>query len=62
MSPRIKSNEKGEYKNGGFRIINGKKAMSWNCMSGINNLSDCKNRSTIANEKLEPFIWELVKN
>lgn len=61
LSPRIKSNEKGECKNGCYRMINGKKAMSWSCMSGINNSSRCPNRMSIANEKLEPIIWELVK-
>lgn len=30
-------------------------------MSGINNITDCTNRTSIANEKLEPIIWELVK-
>ena len=62
MTPRIKSNANGECKNGCYRIINGKKAMSWMCMSGVNNVTDCKNRASVANEKLEPIIWELVKN
>lgn len=61
MTPRIKSNEAGKCANGGYRIINGKKAMSWMCMSGVNNATICKNRMSVANEKLEPIIWELVK-
>lgn len=62
MTPRIKSNAKGECSNGCYRMINGKKAMSWSCMSGVNNATDCNNRATIANEKAEPIIWELVKS
>lgn len=61
MTPRIKSNKSGKAANGSYRVINGKLAMSWSCMSGVNNATDCKNRMSIANEKLEPIIWELVK-
>lgn len=64
MSPRAKGSDStpdGRGANGAYRIINGKKALSWVCMSGINNITDCKNRASIANEKLEPIIWELVK-
>lgn len=62
LTPRAKaSDSKDRGANGSYRIINGKKAMSWICMSGINNASRCKNRTSIANEKLEPIIWELVK-
>lgn len=64
MTPRAKGSDKtqdGRGANGAYRIINGKKAMSWLCMSGINNATICPNRTSIANEKLEPIIWELVK-
>lgn len=64
MTPRAKGSDKtanGRGANGAYRIINGKKAMSWICMSGINNATVCPNRTSIANEKLEPIIWELVK-
>lgn len=64
MTPRAKGSDKtpdGRGANGTYRIINGKKAMSWVCMSGINNATICPNRTSIANEKLEPIIWELVK-
>lgn len=57
MTPRKKSDEKG-----GYRIINGNIALSWCCMSGVNNATDCKNRMSIGNEKVEPIIWELIKN
>lgn len=64
MTPRAKGSDStpdGRGANGAYRIINGKKAMSWICMSGINNSTKCPNRASIANEKLEPIIWELVK-
>lgn len=64
MTPRAKGSDStpdGRGANGSYRIINGKKAMSWLCMSGINNATACKNRTSIANEKAEPIIWELVK-
>lgn len=62
MTPRAKGNEsKAVAELGKYRLINGKKAMSWICMSGINNITDCKNRMSIGNEKIEPIIWELVK-
>ena len=64
LTPRAKGSDKtpdGRGANGAYRIINGKKAMSWICMSGINNSSRCHNRMSLANEKAEPIIWELVK-
>lgn len=65
LTPKAKGSDKradGRGANGSYRFVNGKKAMSWICMSGINNTTDCANRMSIANEKLEPIIWELVKN
>ena len=64
LTPRAKGSDStanGRGANGAYRIINGKKALSWICMSGINNSSKCPNRISIANEKIEPIIWELVK-
>lgn len=64
MSPRAKGSDStpdGRGANGAYRIINGKKALAWVCMSGVNNATDCSNRIAIANEKAEPIIWELVK-
>lgn len=58
LTPRKKGGEFGQK----YRLINGKPAISWVCMSGINNSSDCTCRISISNEKLEPIIWELVKN
>lgn len=57
LTPRKRSGEMGQK----YRLINGKPAISWVCMSGINNSSDCTCRISISNEKLEPIIWELVK-
>ena len=62
MTPRAKGNDsRGKTTNERYRIINGKKALSWLCMSGINNATSCSNRISVANEKAEPIIWELVK-
>ena len=62
MTPRAKGNDsRGKTTNERYRIINGKKALSWLCMSGINNATSCNNRISVANEKAEPIIWELVK-
>lgn len=57
LTPRKKAGEFGQK----YRLINGKPAISWVCMSGINNSSDCTSRISISNEKLESIIWELVK-
>lgn len=61
-TPRAKGNDsRGKTTNERYRIINGKKALSWLCMSGINNATSCNNRISVANEKAEPIIWELIK-
>lgn len=59
MTPKAKNSSKAS--DGAYRMINGKKALSWICMSGINNATICPNRMSLANEKAEPIIWELVK-
>ena len=52
MTPRVKSADGREKAaNGCYRIINGKKALSWMCMSGVNKYTDCTNRMNVANEK-----------
>lgn len=62
MTPRVKSADgKDKAANGCYRLINGKPALSWMCMSGVNKATDCSNRMSIANEKAEPIIWELIK-
>ena len=62
MTPRAKGNDsRGKTTNERYRIINGKKALSWLCKSGINNATSCNNRISVANEKAEPIIWEHIK-
>lgn len=56
LTPRKKSDS-----HSGIRLQNGKPAVSWCCMSGITNATDCKSRISISNEKLEAIIWGLVK-
>lgn len=34
--------------------------MSWICMGGVNNATDCSNRMSIGNEKIVLY-WEFVK-
>lgn len=57
LTPQKRAGDKGEK----YRLINGKIAISWTCMSGINNATDCNSRISINNEKLEKIIWCLVK-
>ena len=56
LTPRKKSDT-----HSGIRLQNGKPAVSWCCMSGISNATDCKSRITISNEKVQAVIWGLVK-
>lgn len=57
LTPKKRAGEKGEK----YRMVNGKVGISWVCMSGVNNSTDCKNRLSINNEKIEAIIWGLVK-
>lgn len=57
LTPRKRSGESGQK----YRLINDKPSISWLCMSGINNASNCICRTSLSNEKLEPIIWELIK-
>ena len=62
MTPRRKGNMPDEIaEKGRYRVINGELALSWSCMAGVNNSTECNNRTSIDNAKLEPIIWELVK-
>lgn len=47
INPTKRVGDKGEK----YRLINGKIAISWTCMSGINNATDCNSRISINNEK-----------
>jgi len=57
LTPQKRGGDKGDK----YRLMNGKVAIRWSCMSGINNATDCSSRITISNEKLEAIIWGLVK-
>lgn len=62
MTPRRKGNMPDEIaEKGRYRVINGELALSWLCMAGVNNVTECNNRVSIDNAKIEPIIWELVK-
>lgn len=57
LTPQKRTGDKGKK----YRLVNGKIAISWTCMSGINNATDCNSRISINNEKIEKIIWELIK-
>lgn len=62
MTPRRKGNMPNEVaEKGRYRVINGELALSWFCMAGVNNATECSNRISVDNAKIEPIIWELVK-
>ena len=58
FSPRVRS---GDFKGAPYRIFNGKKAYSWNCMSRINNSNDCSSHIMLNDEKVATIMWELIK-
>lgn len=58
FSPRVRSGDKPGEK---YRIINGKKAYSWVCMTRINNAGDCISHVNLNNEKVEAIIWNFIK-
>lgn len=58
FSPRVRSGDKPGEK---YRIINGKKAYSWICMTRINNAGECKSHVNLNNEKTETIIWDFIK-
>ena len=59
FSPRKRA---GDTKLDKYRLINGKVAYSWYCMSRINNVTECRSSLNINNEKLVTVIWELIKS
>lgn len=52
---------RGYEKEGKYRMINGKIAYSWNCMSRINNLDQCNSHISLNDEKCATIIWGLIK-
>jgi len=58
FSPRARSGDKKGEK---YRIINGKIAYSWICMTRINNAGSCKSHMNLNNEKIETIVWDFIK-
>lgn len=58
FSPRARSGDKPGEKN---RIINGKVALSWICMTRINNAGECDSHINLNDEKLETLVWDFIK-
>ena len=52
---------RGYEKEGKYRMINGKIAYSWNCMSRINNNAQCNSHISLNDEKCATVIWGLIK-
>ena len=57
-SPRVRSGDKDGEK---YRVINGKIAYSWKCMTRINNAGECDSRINLNDEKTETIVWEFIK-
>jgi hypothetical protein len=58
FTPRTRAGDKPGEK---YRIINGKKAYAWLCMSRINNSHECLSHVNLNGEKVETIIWEFIK-
>lgn len=59
FSPKKRSGEKPGVK---YRIINGKEAYSWICMTRIcHAAADCKSRINLNDEKVETIVWDFLK-
>lgn len=58
FSPRARSGDKPGEKN---RIVNGKVALSWICMTRINNAGECDSHINLNDEKLESLVWDFIK-
>ncbi len=57
FSPRPRSGDHGEK----YRIINGKIAFAWLCMTRINNAGNCNSHVNLNGEKVETIIWDFIK-
>lgn len=58
FSPRVRS---GDFQGTKYRMINGKRAYSWICMTRITNAGECDSHVNLNDEKACAVIWELVK-
>lgn len=54
FSPRQRLRDNGNK----YRIVIGKIAYSWLCMSRINNSGDCMSHVNLNGEKTETIIWD----
>ena len=55
LTPQKRGGDKGDK----YRLMNGKVAIRWSCMSGINNATDCSSRITISNQPIA-VLWRFV--
>ena len=58
FSPRVRS---GDVQGTKYRMINGKRAYSWICMTRITNAGVCDSHVNLNDEKACAVIWELIK-
>jgi hypothetical protein len=58
FSPRVRS---GDCQGMKYRMINGKKAYSWICMTRITNAGECTSHINLNDEKTCAVVWELIK-
>ena len=58
FSPRVRS---GDFQGTKYRMINGKRAYSWICMTRITNAGECDSHVNLNDEKACAVIWELIK-
>ena len=58
FSPRVRS---GDFQGTKYRMINGKRAYSWICMTRITNAGECSSHINLNDEKACAVIWELIK-
>lgn len=58
FSPRVRS---GDFQGTKYRMINGKKAYSWICMTRITNAGECTSHINLNDEKACAVVWNLIK-
>lgn len=58
FSPRVRS---GDFQGTKYRMINGKKAYSWICMTRITNAGECTSHINLNDEKTCAVVWNLIK-
>ena len=58
FSPRVRS---GDFQGTKYRMINGKRAYSWICMTRITNAGECSSHINLNDEKVCAVVWNLIK-